>query len=372
MSNVFVLGSGFSKSCGLPTLAELFGQMLTTQGADPKDVEVVKVALEFLYPHLKARSGHDGYPPFEEFLSLVTASKDFEDRDGDRNGLHQKGEWDKRERSALRLLRHCLITKMQQVRGRKARDLRRFVELIEPGDTIMTFNWDTLIEQYLHDVETRGSAPSSNPRQLGRPIHILKLHGSLSWMWLNNPPLDQSPLDERRYLQGRFKDYWDEIDSRDEPNETLWSLKKNHLTNLAACLDALDQHFPDLNPRMCIEPPTWYKTPLHTLGQFHSWISAARPLDEAENTIVVIGYSLPSTDLHARALLRAVVGQPLSNGGMIRLIDPNPEVAGRFFTMVTKHLDYHRTHFTAEAVECIISPSGKIGPANTTPRKTSL
>ena len=62
MSDVYVLGSGFSASCGLPTLKNLFREILNQGDAFKHETDEVRHALEFLYPHIKRRRQCDGYP----------------------------------------------------------------------------------------------------------------------------------------------------------------------------------------------------------------------------------------------------------------------------------------------------------------------
>lgn len=176
MGNVFVLGSGFSASCGLPTQAELFSQMFATPGANSEDIRDVKKALRFPYPHLqKTPSWYDGFPSFEEFISLVTVFKDFEETQvGAGDGYFPPQEWGNVERSALNLLARCLTAKTRKAtegsglnikKGIEA--VKRFAEIIKPGDKIITFNWDPLVEQYL----------PVGPKTINGPaVSLLKLH----------------------------------------------------------------------------------------------------------------------------------------------------------------------------------------------------
>ncbi len=94
MRNVWVLGSGFSASCGLPTLKDLFREMVKYERPVERNVAIIREALELLYPHLKSKDHYDWYPPLEEFLSLVEVSKQFEDDiENGGTGLFNRGGW---------------------------------------------------------------------------------------------------------------------------------------------------------------------------------------------------------------------------------------------------------------------------------------
>src|SRR5262245_12993358 len=72
---LFILGSGFSASFGLPTLQMLFPALMTP-AADAEDVMRVISALRRLYPHFTSDTSASSYPAFEEFLGLVMAAED--------------------------------------------------------------------------------------------------------------------------------------------------------------------------------------------------------------------------------------------------------------------------------------------------------
>ena len=61
---------------GLPTLFGLFGELMTHPGrAGYSDHDDVRYALQQLYPHfVNEPKIISSYPPFEEFLSLVTVA----------------------------------------------------------------------------------------------------------------------------------------------------------------------------------------------------------------------------------------------------------------------------------------------------------
>lgn len=291
----------------------------------------VRDALGFLYPHLSADASFDGYPPFEEFLSLVTVSRDFQDRD-EGDGFYEKGDWDKVRVSALDLLTRCLIRKMREAREHDEA-VKKFIHAVGPNDVIVTFNWDTLIEQHLYEAKKPFIFGLSDTSI----ISVLKLHGSLSWIQLPaTPETEPEPAQPQRLVEL-------DRDSR------LYFLNHEYLSQL----DKISSKH-----RPYIIPPVWHKTPILPFIQqlwYQAHLSIGEAMCEEHSKVIVIGYSLPPEDLHARALLRAVLGVNAEEGGKMYLIDPDSSVAGRFYATVTKHLEYYQTHFTGHELERIIS-----------------
>jgi len=125
---VFVLGSGFSASMGLPTLFGLFGELMTHPGrAGYSDHDDVRYALQQLYPHfVNEPKIISSYPPFEEFLSLVTVATGLQFFDED--------YWEQKRRAALRLLTDCLASKCSGAEDCPL--LAQFIDRLSEGDTV--------------------------------------------------------------------------------------------------------------------------------------------------------------------------------------------------------------------------------------------
>ncbi|MFZ1122029.1 MAG: SIR2 family protein [Candidatus Binataceae bacterium] len=138
-------------------------------------------------------------------------------------------------------------------------------------DTIITFNYDLLIEQALHNLRipfeygfhsevseydsSSFCSPDSNLREIG----VLKLHGSLNWAIREH-------ADDKMTVFGTYDD-----------------IRKENL-----------------NPMLL--PPTWQKVFRPQLSEV--WDMAVRELRDATR-IIILGYSMPPTDLHFKYLLAA-------------------------------------------------------------------
>jgi len=323
MPNVYILGSGFSASCGLPTLINLFPEILKYNRPGEEDVENVHDGLEFLYPHFNPKNPGK-YPPFEEFLSLVKISEEF-GAEGLEPGSFEKGYWLEKYKSSLRLLTDCINEYQSTIlKENKDKAIRFFIDNLKNGDTIITFNWDTLIETILSEKEITFSLTERLPSG----VSIFKLHGSLSWQLLPKGVVPKHP----EYYQ-----------SLSEDGKLLFR-KDHHYVDL---WDALDE-----SPY--IVAPVSNKTPFENRFIKKIWHESFDSLIEAEK-IVVIGYSLPPEDLHARSLIRSGVLWNDSIKRSLLLIDPNPEIAGRFFSTITPNLRYFQRYFSEEVFTEILN-----------------
>src|SRR5262245_28930084 len=170
---LFILGSGFSASMGLPTLQTLFPTLMWQTDAAEEDLMRVIAALRRLYPHFTADTAEPPYPPFEEFLGLVVAAED--------TPPLPPNWWRKARRSALHLLSDCVWRLTGEAeRSESSSLLSSFVARCQPGDVVITFNWDAQLERELQ----RQRKHILLQRHERDAVTVLKLHGSLSWIKL--------------------------------------------------------------------------------------------------------------------------------------------------------------------------------------------
>lgn len=303
---VFVLGSGFSESLGLPTLAHLFQKMMERdERPGENDKNNVLCALEVLYPNFKKKKSPPAYPPFEEFLSLVYLSRDFE------GSIHEDGYWEQKEKSSLRLLIDYIADKSKQAESSNL--LKSFINTLKNGDVIITFNWDNLIERSLFEQKKRINFKKRD----GASVTVLKLHGSINWQIISDSHRLTSPNSVVWLYDGKI------CHTKDYTFYDLW--------------DSLDQY-------PFIVPPVASKHPSANSFLKEIWWEAFNALVEAKQ-IVIIGYSIPDDDLQSRVLLRVGIMKPYL------VIDPNPEVGGKYYTMINPSLKYHQEMFTKETLK---------------------
>ena len=310
---VFILGSGFSASMGLPTLLNLFHEIMERpERSGESDKENVLNSLEILYPHFQKNESPPSYPPFEEFLSLVFSAADLP--------FFDSGYWDLKWRSALRLLTDCLAEKSKEAEGFQL--LKNFVRNLRDGDIVITFNWDNLIERALLSISREVNFLSRDQSA----VTILKLHGSLNWVEIPEGTSLKHP-ESVKFLSEKV------VSTPDFLYYDVW--------------DILDM------PPLIVPPIFSKRVPVGGFFQ-NIWHEAHNSIIDAE-CVCVIGYSIPNDDLQARSLLRiAWAGRDIKRSSKSEaqdkyiLIDPNPAVCGKYASLISGSFNFHQAYFSEQ------------------------
>ena len=346
--NVFILGAGFSADAGLPTIATFMRALREAgehyeRGGDNRNAEAIVRVLEYrlraagaayrcvidpdniedLFSLIDTEDGSRGPGSQEDYIrQAIAATVEFARKDymqapprvrlalSSAPGISPSvGEPGEDEHFRILHLYDAYLAAMTGMLYEPEPDRR---------DTIITFNYDTLVEEALAGLKKSydyGFLPEeysdgrgggfvtidpSCPEQLCRSrdetaARVLKLHGSVNW--------------GLRYVPA--------------------SASNQSAAELLVCptLDALMSHGVD---RIFIEPPTWRKG-YGTQGRGITtvWHEALAALKTASR-IIVIGYSLPLTDVHFRYLLAAGLRENISLQEII-FVNPvlNEDAAGR-------------------------------------------
>lgn len=210
-----------------------------------------------------------------------------------------------------------------------------FAELLDPlisGDAVITFNWDSLVERVLLEkgrwLPTDGFGfsrtllkdPGLGPRrplssEFLKPsdVTVLKLHGSFGWKTADNVFF----LDGPHYLNGfpplRAGGYEFSLRDNDEPESYIQT-------------------------ESVMAYPSFLKRLAHPI--LHQvWLSASDFLGRAES-VEIVGYSLPSSDSAARALLLPLALR--CRAGAIQTIvrDPSKETLDRWRDFLGSEAEY--------------------------------
>jgi len=244
---------------------------------------------------------------------------------------NQPKDWERRIQDLIELIRRIVIQTTAVSKDGQSKleplqsDLHRIIlGCLEPGDTIITFNYDLVIEEAFVDASLwnpiRGYATKEVvigrtkewPRKwlkdrginegqdipLSR-VNLIKLHGSINWDIYNNGKL---ALLDRPY--------------------SVRSRNRRIVKDKAAILA------PGLSKKINNKP---YKG---------LWEQAYRSLLVCK-TIVIIGYSLPETDFLARALFSEVTRQRKIENRFLKriyLIDPDHGVQERLLGLFASAL----------------------------------
>lgn len=244
-----------------------------------------------------------------------------------------------------------------------------------PSDTLITFNWDTLLDRAMYEtgvwspdtgyavlfesiLEKTWRPPTATKTQ--EPL-LLKLHGSTNWLvnymtrHLTHGDRGMVTRNQREgykavIFDAKFKQIEDQLESSPEIRIGTWGMspppEPSHPDALPLCLVDASQHYPSYNDRYrpgyaafsYFFPPNHPRTevplmPLvvaptsfklydefsHVLDPL--WKYAEQALAQAQ-TVVIVGYSFPDTDIRALNLLRNSFATHTPS--KIEVINPQP------------------------------------------------
>jgi len=331
--NVYVLGAGFSKDAGLPLLTTFLASMREARASgqlNNLENDAIDALLEYrLHASLAASRVPINPDNIEDLLSLILATPVSLTTNSQRNiarelpiaigatlSYRQKIYFQK---SPSRIVQTS--TEAEHVRwltpAHSVGDIQRQVpsydlyvalmcgslyENSQRKDTIITFNYDTLIEDALTrmkvpynygyssaDLSDHGKRQTDLSEYLTlsedstNTIPLLKLHGSINWA-------EGEPDSSTGLVPRLFYNSYDEL-----------------ISHGAAPL---------------IEPPTWRKGGKDILRTV--WDRAVTALQTATR-IIFIGYSAPATDPHFRFLMAAGLAENICLSKVV-VVNPDDKV----------------------------------------------
>ena len=179
--------------------------------------------------------------------------------------------------------------------------------------SILTFNYDLCLDWALH---LAGIKPNyhlpNDPLEDQTAVDVLKLHGSLNWVWCKKCeviPRRLSDLDNR--ILTNLQDGTSRLTVAD-------------FIGLQTCNKCTTQ----LSREPVIVPPTWNKGSFSSSSMRNVWARAAKHLAEAEY-IVIIGYSVPPTD-HFFHYLYALGTMSATRVKKILVYNPDSSIEERY------------------------------------------
>jgi hypothetical protein len=304
--NVYILGAGFSREAGLPLISDFLSQMrdsydwLVQQGRE-REAKAVDEVLKFRLAAASAAYWVNlDLENIEELFSLAFANTDGI-AGSMRFAIAATLDYARKTKGRLRTrlqVRHdgtlfkndkwpdWIKRSDQQPTdnngsyqiGSYALHIARLIGMLKDGkpqgeNTFITFNYDTLLEEALTELNlpiTYGSRIESpfTPKAKSRtePTPVYKLHGSVNWT---------------------------------RTGEESKAIK------------AFEHYFQITTPQLLPElvPPTWKKIFENEIETI--WEEAVEKLTTATR-IIIIGFSMPPTDMHFKYLLAAGLKQNIS------------------------------------------------------------
>jgi hypothetical protein len=250
--------------------------------------EDLKNFLKYLYPSNLSGRFVSNNVDIEDLLSTIDAAINVPAINA--GGMFQKDRLEKIKNNLLEL-----VVKGLWVPSYQSDSLyRKFVENIKPTDTLITFNYDTLLDRELVkrfdiSLERLYFHPSANiPR-------LLKLHGSVNWL---------------------FK----EKDICALPFGEVSSNSRNY----------------------AIIPPTLYKNP----DPFQKLWKEARKYIKDADEILFIGYSLPQLDIPARYVFRRAIRlNQFARDVSVTVVNPDASVLNKYCNLLCPEINFKKATF---------------------------
>jgi hypothetical protein len=242
---------------------------------------------------------------------------------------NQPKDWRRRQKELEELIRRVYVhttvqdTHASTVKPKKSAIHKAILERLKDKDTVITFNYDLVIEESLssakqwnpvdgYKIKTYGKTKGWTKRWLGErkyesgtksTIGLLKLHGSLNWELY--PTGTAIKLKPRPYL----------VSTRS--GKTRFE-------------------------KILILAPGW-KMEINRNPYKQFWRAARLQLEKCK-TLIILGYSLPETDLLAQSLLAEVVRSRAARNNFLKqlhLADHDESVKQKFVKLFTPALGPH-------------------------------
>jgi hypothetical protein len=146
---VFILGAGVSASAGIAVARDILRTSVQlAESSDSAKADRVHKLLTYLYPGFEKELRN--YPNIEDFLNLLEMAQKFNTEE-----FIASKVWSEKQLEDVKLIIVKAVTEYIWERMRdkdQQRSVDDFVRLaIRPGDTIVTFNWDLILERSLED-----------------------------------------------------------------------------------------------------------------------------------------------------------------------------------------------------------------------------
>lgn len=351
---VFVFGAGFSKAAGMPLATELLPLLMKKL-----DIDEMREWLDSVHKRLAWLSddgaGNTSKLNIEQLFHYARF-------DIEVNRLRQhlvpvgRGDgpatpWRQAESIEVWLsyLEDDLVEVIFEEGNQCSLDpIVRWSKNIAPSDSVLTFNYDTLVELALEEAGCQWNHGTSKDRQAGIPVY--KLHGSIDWIVadrresFNNCDL----LFEKENVNRSVNDGDDELlpdDDRSAHVEDECRLWRCPRDRLKAWIDDRDlQWIPDggVCRTVGIAGLGAYKA-LHRIpGLGEVWARAMQALYQAD-LAVVAGFSLSDFDAMAQLHFAEVARARTAKDRPLRVvvIDPSLDEAGKTrFCRVFRHVEF--------------------------------
>ena len=271
---VYVIGAGFSAGLGYPVTAGLL-EKIWLRLDSPLRRDLRKV-IKFHHPDFDPAK-RASFPNIEQLLTEINVNLTLFDASRENQGSFEKSDLEEVRDGLL----STVATWFHELYGGAAASpwLPRFSQrLREEHATVISFNWDLVLEQQLFE-----GAPTAKDYGLtkvrGKGPRLLKPHGSLNWY--ESTHVETVSVEKREEIFPAAKSSC-AVESFIHPRGIVSKAGKRYTP--------------------LIIPPTYLKDFRKPVFR-KLWRESTHALSTASE-IVLVGYSLPNEDLHAKFILR--------------------------------------------------------------------
>ena len=320
-----MVGAGLSCALGLPNTASLVATVLDAYEKGPPwrhsgPLKSVNDAFKLFYPD---GGNGDFRPDAVDFFSTLKSY--IETAEGFPGGLKNARELNQALKFSIAKI---LIERLRICDQRLALGQHGYLnELVQPGNIIVTSNWDVAVERYAWHKRVPVRWSGYDPRELV----VLKLHGSADWTLCSTGFLksdaDYALLRER---MSQDRKYTVPLPGPGDRKNAVYRVRA--LENWKQAWSFVSSRTSEPHMVTMARGKAGDLGPLATV-----WRDAYAAISRAK-TLEVVGYSMPDDDIEIRTLLRAGVERG-SNRPAIVVRNPAPDVHER----VRRFLDHKIT-----------------------------
>lgn len=322
---VFVLGAGFSKPAGLPLCFELFEQILEEAKYKFRHIGRTKIDKDidsFLDYQLKVKGKKLSRKDinFEDFISYLDIEHFLQLKGSD----HWSDEGNVSQIIVKNLIAYVLYKKESLIKDKDFVLYEKFAENLKPGDVIITFNYDTILERTfarknipfrLYPTRFESLNFGGGTVKNTDEIVLLKMHGSIDWFDFaayerKREALKDSPITvpDRHSVFAREGDPLSLHKITDEPYPKQSPLNKIYrIDDVSNFLST--SNFSSASP-LLISPSHSKMIYLNPLVEFWNGYNNA---GIGNGSVVIIGFSLPEHDEYIRQPLYHLVNNFQNN-----------------------------------------------------------
>jgi hypothetical protein len=316
MSSIFVLGAGFSKPAGLPLGRELFPEILR-EAKNRQILQLLERDIASFLKYLKSSRGITIAPEqidFEEFISYLDVEHFLMLKGSD----HWSEEGNEGQIAIRNLIALVLHSRQSAMKDSDYALYDDFVRRLSPGDFVIGFNYDTILENAFKRVEiphrlfpirySRVFAFHGEVEENESEAILLKMHGSIDWFDISN--YERNYQDLRRqgiFVQPRnaifvnHRNFFPEkiIDGpyfEDSPLQNIYRIENldKYLRETSLVIEAPLIISPSFSKMVYLNPLREFWRGFNSAGLF-------------QKRVVIIGFSLPEHDEYIRQPLHKLI-----------------------------------------------------------------